>query len=162
MAIKDEYFTISEAARALGVTRQTVSRWIKKGRIDSESVGREILIKKNDLFQYQYDDLIGAAAHQIVVIMKRYITDYCQNKKYITATEQVVEAGMKEDAGTLVIKGLDESTRTIKIKAEETQEISKKMQPIIANYLRDFSDVLKKKAEETIGMKMTKKEKAEK
>jgi excisionase family DNA binding protein len=49
MTIKDEYLTISQAAKLLGTTRQTVSRWIRQNRITFEQVGREKLIKKESL-----------------------------------------------------------------------------------------------------------------
>ncbi len=53
MAIKDEYFTISETAKELGVTRQTISRWVAKGKITTEKIGRERLIKKEDIEKYK-------------------------------------------------------------------------------------------------------------
>ena len=40
MALKDKYLTISEAAKELGVTRQSISRWIKEGRVTAEKIGR--------------------------------------------------------------------------------------------------------------------------
>ena len=49
MALKDKYTTISEAAKEMGVTRQTISRWIKEGKLDGEKIGREILIEKEKL-----------------------------------------------------------------------------------------------------------------
>ncbi len=49
MKIADNYFTISQLADAYGVTRQTVSRWIKQGKIKGEKVGREILINKSGI-----------------------------------------------------------------------------------------------------------------
>ena len=49
MALKDEYLTISQAAEDLGVTRQTISRWVAKGEIPAERIGRETLIHKDDL-----------------------------------------------------------------------------------------------------------------
>ena len=48
MALKDSYFTITQAARELGVTRQTISRWIEQGKLSAERVGREILIAKQE------------------------------------------------------------------------------------------------------------------
>jgi len=49
MSIKDSYFTISEASKELGVSRQAISRWIAKGKIIAETVGREKLIAKDSL-----------------------------------------------------------------------------------------------------------------
>jgi excisionase family DNA binding protein len=55
MALQDEYSTISEAARDLGVTRQTVSRWIASGQLPAERIGREKLIKKEDIFAFSFN-----------------------------------------------------------------------------------------------------------
>lgn len=49
MALKDKYLTISEASKELTVTRQTISRWIKDGKLPAEKIGRETLIEKQDL-----------------------------------------------------------------------------------------------------------------
>jgi excisionase family DNA binding protein len=47
MGIKDNYYTLSEAAKELDVTRQTVFRWIKDGKMPAEKMGRETLIEKS-------------------------------------------------------------------------------------------------------------------
>ncbi len=52
------FFTISETAKALHVTPQTVRAYIKKGRIKSQSIGRLILIRENNLKKYlQINDM---------------------------------------------------------------------------------------------------------
>jgi excisionase family DNA binding protein len=52
MALRDNYFTISEAAKATGHSRQTISRWVATGKIPAEKVGRETLIERVELFQF--------------------------------------------------------------------------------------------------------------
>ncbi len=62
MVLKDKYITISEAAKEVGVARQTVSRWIREGKIEAEQVGREKLINKKSLarlLQKRIDELIS-------------------------------------------------------------------------------------------------------
>ena len=49
MAIKNKYLTVSEAARLLGVTRQTISRWMSDKKLRGEKIGREVLINKKTL-----------------------------------------------------------------------------------------------------------------
>jgi len=49
MALKDKYLTISEAAKQMDVTRQTVSRWIKEGQLSAERIGRETLIAVEEI-----------------------------------------------------------------------------------------------------------------
>lgn len=58
MALKDTYYTISEAAKAVGVARQTVSHWINDGKISAEKVGRAMLIDKQKLHQYNNERLV--------------------------------------------------------------------------------------------------------
>jgi excisionase family DNA binding protein len=57
MAIKDNYYTISEAALVLGITRQAISRWIKEGKLDAESLGRVKLIEKEKIRKIKYESL---------------------------------------------------------------------------------------------------------
>ncbi len=52
MALKDQYMTISQAAKYLGVTRQTVSRWLSAGELSAEKVGRERLIPKGEVYSF--------------------------------------------------------------------------------------------------------------
>lgn len=52
MALRDRFYTVTETANRIGVTRQTVSRWIRSGDIKTESVGREKLISKKMLERY--------------------------------------------------------------------------------------------------------------
>lgn len=64
MALKDRYFTVSEAAKKLEVSRQTVYRWIEDNEIPTESVGGVTLIKKKTLNKYMRKKELEA--------MKRY------------------------------------------------------------------------------------------
>jgi excisionase family DNA binding protein len=58
MALKDEYFTIAEAAKEIRVTRQTISRWVRDGVILTEKVGRTVLIRKQELYDYNEKRLL--------------------------------------------------------------------------------------------------------
>ena len=42
-------YTIPEVAQVVGVTPQTIRRYIKKGRIKSNKIGRSIFITEKDL-----------------------------------------------------------------------------------------------------------------
>jgi len=52
MALKDMYFSISEAAEELKVSRQTIYRWIADKKIPSEKVGGVILVEKVAINKY--------------------------------------------------------------------------------------------------------------
>ena len=47
--ICDDYVTKAEAARLLNVDRLTIWHWVKKGKLKAEKVGRELLIRRDDL-----------------------------------------------------------------------------------------------------------------
>ena len=49
--ISDHYVTKAEAAKRVGVNRLTIWRWIEAGKLPAEKVGREVLIKLDDLSQ---------------------------------------------------------------------------------------------------------------
>jgi excisionase family DNA binding protein len=47
-----KFYTISETAKALRVTPQTIRAWIKQGKINSQRIGRPILITENNLNEF--------------------------------------------------------------------------------------------------------------
>jgi excisionase family DNA binding protein len=49
MQITDYFLTISQTAKLLNVTRQTISRWVKVGQLNSQHIGREVLISKREI-----------------------------------------------------------------------------------------------------------------
>lgn len=59
MALKDRYYTVSEAAEEARVTRQTISRWITTGEIPCEKVGRNKLIPRSRLLRYIREKPMG-------------------------------------------------------------------------------------------------------
>ena len=61
MSIKDNYYTLSEAAAELNVSRQTLFRWIKNKKIPAEKVGRENLIEKSIVAEQRLNDVVQFA-----------------------------------------------------------------------------------------------------
>jgi len=47
-----KFYTISETARALNVTPQTIRAYIKQGRLKGQRIGRPILITENNLKEF--------------------------------------------------------------------------------------------------------------
>ena len=47
--LKDEYFTISQLAEYVGVSRMTIYRWIRDGLIEVEVIGRERIVSKTSI-----------------------------------------------------------------------------------------------------------------
>lgn len=48
VALRD-YYLLPEAAEAKGVSRVTIWRWIRDGKLSCERIGREVLIERNAL-----------------------------------------------------------------------------------------------------------------
>ena len=47
-----KFYTISETAKALRVTPQTIRAYIKQGKMKSQRIGRPILITENNLREF--------------------------------------------------------------------------------------------------------------
>ena len=92
MALKDKYFTISEAAQELGVTRQTISRWVASGRLPAEKVGRETLIEKTQLQRYGDDSL----SRSIMAKFAGRFTRYLREKHGYTNEDAIQLLGTKQ------------------------------------------------------------------
>lgn len=72
VVLKDKYFTISQATGELNVTRQTISRWIKQGKLSAERIGRETLITKKEVQRLQHERV-----HESLMI---YLANYLQDR----------------------------------------------------------------------------------
>jgi excisionase family DNA binding protein len=51
MQIKEVFYTLQEAADLLGVDRNTVWRWIKKGKLHAQKAGGVVFIEKGVIEQ---------------------------------------------------------------------------------------------------------------
>jgi len=61
MALRDAYFTISEVAKELNVSRQTVYRWITDNKIPTEKIGGVLLVEKYEITQRLGEKIIELA-----------------------------------------------------------------------------------------------------
>lgn len=109
MALKDEYFTISEAARELGVTRQTVSRWISIGVLTAEKIGRERLIEKEKVRDFHASKFEQAMSKAMVVIFIAYIRE----KYHFTEDDKIEQIG---DNPTFAVTRNDGTREKIEIR----------------------------------------------
>ena len=48
-AVREEYYTLAEVLEIVGVTRMSVWKWRRSGRLKTYPLGRETLIKKADI-----------------------------------------------------------------------------------------------------------------
>lgn len=144
MALKDKYFTISEAARQLGVTRQTVSRWIGDSRLAGERIGRETLIKKADVYEYQKKRIVDNAAREIVAMINGIFTDYLHEKGYIDRWEYVTNVDPQVGYSNLTIQMPDGSKKILGLTKEQFPNLETLAAPQLAAYLKDFTDMMRR------------------
>lgn len=88
--LADEYITISQAAKAVNVTRQTVSRWIKQGKISAEKIGRETLIEKDGLFHLYDEKMREYFSESISRWVRRTATTYLREKHYVSEDSTMI------------------------------------------------------------------------
>lgn len=48
----ETYYTVTELAEVLSITPQTVRKYIKQGRIDSQRIGRPLLIRERAIREF--------------------------------------------------------------------------------------------------------------
>ncbi|MBA7661050.1 hypothetical protein ES703_69062 [subsurface metagenome] len=128
MALKDNYVTITEAAKQLGVTRQTISRWIAKKYVPAERVGRVALIKKKDLHKYHKWRLSEAFADRFIDLYLGTAEDYFREKGRLEEGQHLEFADLKE-------------VREGKVKAvsgEDKAEIDRRVRPVLTKMLKEL------------------------
>jgi excisionase family DNA binding protein len=130
MALKDSYFTVAQAAKELGVTRKTISRWLADGELSAEKVGREKLIKRHDLNEFRYGKLTIAAAKSIYELLKATIEDYFREKGRLPEGSRLEFVPLD--------KYPDKYPDAIKLPDEDMDEVMNRFTPILQNILKDF------------------------
>jgi len=128
MALKDNYITITQAAKQLGVTRQTISRWIAKKYVPAERVGRVALIKKKDLDKYRKWRLSEAFADKFIDLYLATAEDYFREKGQLKEGQRLEFADTDE-----VRKGREKA-----ISSKDKAEIDKLVRPILIEMLKDL------------------------
>lgn len=102
MALKDEYFTVTQAAGKLGVTRQTVYRWIAEGKLPTERIGREVLIKRDEVKRYgQFADPTVKKFYEIIVDEVRKRHGYAEDD--VLTPVEIRGVSSKERFGEVVL-----------------------------------------------------------
>lgn len=140
MALKDEYLTVEQAAKELGVTRQTISRLIAKKYVPAERIGRVALIKKEDLHKYRKWRLSEAFADKFIDLYLATASDYLREKGKLKEGEQAEFADLRE-----VRKGKQKV-----ISDEDKTAIDNRVRPILVEMLEDLhKKTIKEMREET-------------
>lgn len=74
--LKKEFFSVSEVAGILGVTRQAVFKKIKNGQIKAEKAGRNFIIYKDDIKEIISNDLTDKIKNKIDKGVEKAIKEY--------------------------------------------------------------------------------------
>lgn len=90
VGLADEYVTISQAAKAVNVTRQTISRWVKQGKISAEKIGRETLIEKDSLFLLYDEKMREYFSESISRWIRKTATTYLREKHYASEDSTMI------------------------------------------------------------------------
>lgn len=106
MALKDEYFTVAQAADKLGVTKQTVYRWINNKELVAEKIGREMLISKKELSNYDEELFFRSFGNAITDKMGRMLQQAYLKDDTIADTE-IVRPDPEEPSAQFVIQYKD-------------------------------------------------------
>jgi excisionase family DNA binding protein len=147
MALKDAYFTITEAAKDASVTRQTISRWIREGQIPAVKIGRVTLIKKQDIRKHQ---VRLSAADAIIAVAWATRNDFCHERFDLKKTERVKELKKYRGEWYLILRQPDNTTTRFKLPIPFEQwkaEWAEYTRPILAEFLSKLMPVM----EEVLG-----------
>ena len=71
-----EFFSTTEAAKALGISRVAVFQKIKSGEIKAQKVGRNFIISKKDLFGAQGEILTEDKKQIIEKSVEKTVSEY--------------------------------------------------------------------------------------
>ena len=71
-----KFFTVSELANALGISRVAVFKKIKNGQIKAEKIGRDYIIFKKDLNGILYNEFTDKNQEEIEKGVTKVIEEY--------------------------------------------------------------------------------------
>ena len=78
-----EFFSTSEAAKLLGVSRIAIFKKIKSGEIRGEKIGRNFVIRKNELPDVLNRFLAEAKKKEIEASVRRTVKEYGRTLKML-------------------------------------------------------------------------------
>lgn len=82
----DEYISVPEAAKLLGISRIAVYKKIKSGKIKAKKAGRNYIIKKDDIAGIYQDKLSEKQKKEIDAAVKKTIKEYGETLKKLKET----------------------------------------------------------------------------
>jgi len=135
MTIKDRYWTISEAAEKLKVTRQTISRWITQGKIPTEKVGREILIEKKALAQQGSRRILDVSQE---IANKMILAGNFSGEIFFNKGDKIEKVKSRRNEMVYLITKVDGSREKIEIEKLDVSVDIDKEHPVISVNVKEI------------------------
>jgi len=80
--MEKQFYSVNEAAELCGVSRMTISRWLKSGKINAETVGRTKLIPVSELAKCS-KNIPDDKRQEIEAAVKRVVEEYGETLKLL-------------------------------------------------------------------------------
>lgn len=81
--MEKEFFTTSEVAKILGISRIAVFKQIKNGKIKAVKVGRNFVIRRKDLSEILGESLSQKTQKEIEAAVKKIVREYGETLKLL-------------------------------------------------------------------------------
>lgn len=122
MGLKDDYLTISEVARRLEVSRQTIWRWVNDGKFTAEKVGRQVFIPKEDVKEYE------SRTHRQIWICKLIegVKDYISEQYGYSPDDIIVGDDVDKDTWTFSVDRKDGTHEKVYVRVGDPERLSRK------------------------------------
>jgi excisionase family DNA binding protein len=111
MAVKDMFVTISEAAKILNVSRQTIYRWIEDKKFPAEKVGGMILVDKKSVLEFRAKRIDESFFGYIIDSLDTFIR---REFKY-SREDEIGKAGVEDECLIYVVNKKNGKSDKIKI-----------------------------------------------
>jgi excisionase family DNA binding protein len=144
MALKDTYFTISEAAKALNVSRQTIYRWIADKKIASEKVGGVILVEKKAIQESALKNFFESFSR----MMDNYSVEYVRKKCGYKEEDKIVRGKSEKDYLVFLITTKNGNCEKVKVGGMDfTFSVGRNIKGIQVKDIT-FTDIVKTECEQ--------------
>ena len=100
MGIKDIYLTISETAKELNVSKQTIYRWLAENKFPSEKIGGVVLIDKKSVLEYKTQQ----RDKSFFEVMAANIEGFLRKEYKYGKEDEFIDSGVEDDYLTYIVK----------------------------------------------------------
>lgn len=158
MAIKDMYYTISEAAKELDTSRQTIYRWIANGKIPTEKIGGVVLVEKTIVDKYAEDRFMKST----MGMFDRIAFDALRQQLGYTDKDRIERVDNEEERLVFLVTHEDGTKEKVSVGDSEFSIAGNPKQPFPEGLRMKmtFSDITREDYTESRGKKKKKRSKS--